>query len=61
VAGVPVGGDWRELLNSDAHEYGGSGVGNMGGVTATPDAAGGHPFSVRLTVPPLGCVFLGGR
>jgi 1,4-alpha-glucan branching enzyme len=61
VAGVPVGGAWSELLNSDAHEYGGSGVGNMGGVTATPDAVGGHPFSLRLTVPPLGCGFFGCR
>jgi 1,4-alpha-glucan branching enzyme len=61
VAGVPVGGDWRELLNSDAHEYGGSGVGNLGGVAAVPDAVGGHPFSLRLAVPPLGCVFLGCR
>jgi 1,4-alpha-glucan branching enzyme len=61
VAGVPQGGRWYELLNSDASEYGGSGVGNMGSVTAAPDPAGGHPFSLRVTVPPLGCIFLGCR
>jgi 1,4-alpha-glucan branching enzyme len=59
VSGVPAGGAWRELLNSDASEYGGSGVGNLGGVTAASEPAGGHPFSLHLTVPPLGCVFLG--
>jgi 1,4-alpha-glucan branching enzyme len=59
VAGVPVAGEWHELLNSDALEYGGSGIGNLGGSMAFPEPAGGEPFSLHLTVPPLGCVFLG--
>ena len=55
--GVPHGGFWRETLNSDAHEYGGSGQGNMGGVEAAPIAHHGRPFSLTLTLPPLGAVF----
>jgi len=58
VMGLPDGGNWRELLNSDAGFYGGSGVGN-GGLIPTRDS--GHhnqPFSVRLTLPPLGALFL---
>ncbi|HEY1829618.1 MAG TPA: 1,4-alpha-glucan branching protein GlgB [Acidimicrobiales bacterium] len=60
-AGVPELGTWRELLNSDAEEYGGSGVGNLGAVVATAEPWGGHPFSMRITAPPLGCVFFGCR
>jgi 1,4-alpha-glucan branching enzyme len=56
--GVPTGGYWRELLNSDAREYGGSGMGNMGGVQALPQSAHGRPYSLRLTLPPLGALFL---
>jgi len=56
--GVPREGYWRELLNSDAAEYGGSGVGNLGGVTAEPVPWHGHPFSVVLTLPPLAAVVL---
>ncbi len=56
--GVPRGGFWREMLNSDAAEYGGSGQGNMGGVEAAPLSCHGHYFSVALTLPPLGVVFL---
>ena len=56
--GVPVGGYWKELLNSDAHEYGGSGVGNMGGAEAMSEGIHGRPFSLRLTLPPLGALFL---
>jgi 1,4-alpha-glucan branching enzyme len=56
--GVPSAGFWRELLNSDAREYGGSGIGNMGGVHAEPQPAHGRPFSLRLTLPPLGALFL---
>jgi 1,4-alpha-glucan branching enzyme len=55
--GVPRGGFWRETLNSDAHEYGGSGQGNMGGVEAAPIAHHGRPFSLTLTLPPLGAIF----
>lgn len=54
--GVPACGYWRELLNSDAGEYGGSGVGNLGGIEAAHTPAHGYPFSLRLTLPPLGAV-----
>src|SRR6266853_1570492 len=47
--GVPSGGFWRELLNSDAHEYGGSGMGNLGGVHAEPQSVHGRPYSINLT------------
>ena len=56
--GVPCGGFWRELLNSDAKEYGGSGVGNMGGRTAEERPMHGRPYSLRLVLPPLSAVFL---
>jgi 1,4-alpha-glucan branching enzyme len=56
--GVPWGGYWRELLNSDAAEYCGSGLGNDGGMTAAPDASHGRPYSLNLTLPPLAVVFL---
>ncbi len=59
VAGVAEGGYWSELLNSDAETYGGSGIGNMGGAEAVPEPAGGHPFSLHVTAPPLSCVFFG--
>jgi 1,4-alpha-glucan branching enzyme len=58
LAGVPVGGYWKELLNSDAQEYGGSGVGNLGGVEAHAVPTHGMPRTLTLTVPPLGCLFL---
>jgi 1,4-alpha-glucan branching enzyme len=56
--GVPAGGYWRELLNSDAKEYAGSGVGNAGGVLAEEEPVHGRPFSLNLTLPPLGALFL---
>ena len=56
--GVPSGGYWRELLNSDAHEYGGSGMGNMGGTEALAETTHGRPYTLRLTLPPLGALFL---
>jgi len=56
--GVPSGGFWRELLNSDVTEYGGSGVGNLGGVYATERPVHGRPYSLELTLPPLGALFL---
>ena len=55
--GVPAGGYWRELLNSDAKEYSGSGMGNLGGVEAKPEPSHGRPFSLTLTLPPLGALF----
>ncbi|HET7705703.1 MAG TPA: 1,4-alpha-glucan branching protein GlgB [Thermoanaerobaculia bacterium] len=56
--GVPRGGHWREILNSDAPLYGGSGQGNLGGVDAAPIPLHGRRWSVNLTLPPLGAVFL---
>jgi len=56
--GVPTGGYWRELLNSDALDYGGTGAGNLGGVHAEEIPAHGRPWSLRLTLPPLGALFL---
>ena len=56
--GVPEGGLWKEIFNSDAAEYGGSGVGNMGGVEALPLPAHGRYHSLNLTLPPLAATFL---
>ncbi|MBO0689263.1 MAG: 1,4-alpha-glucan branching protein GlgB [Candidatus Dormibacteraeota bacterium] len=56
--GVPEGGFWRELLNGDAADYGGSGRGNLGGVEADAVPYHGRPFSLDLHLPPLAAVFL---
>jgi 1,4-alpha-glucan branching enzyme len=55
--GVPHGGYWREVLNSDATDYGGSGQGNSGGMEASPWPQHGHPWSLNITLPPLGMLF----
>ena len=54
--GVPLDRNWREILNSDAPLYGGSGQGNIGGVAASPLPIHGRPDSLNLTLPPLGVV-----
>ena len=56
--GVPCGGWWRELLNSDAECYWGSGVGNGGGAQAVAEPYHGRPWSLTLKLPPLGVLFL---
>jgi 1,4-alpha-glucan branching enzyme len=56
--GLPRAGRWRELLNTDAAVYGGSGVGNLGGVEAVEEPWHGLPASATITVPPLGAVWL---
>ena len=56
--GLPSGGRWREVLNTDAGEWGGSGVGNLGGVDAEPSRWHGRPYSAGLTLPPLGVLWL---
>ena len=56
--GVPRGGLWKERLNSDARDYGGSGAGNMGAVEASPLAFHGRHFSLSLSLPPLSILFL---
>jgi 1,4-alpha-glucan branching enzyme len=58
VLGVPAGGFWREVLNSDATVYGGSGQGNLGGVHAAPLSSHGRPYSVTLSLPPLATIML---
>jgi 1,4-alpha-glucan branching enzyme len=56
--GVPFGGRWREILNSDAERYHGSGVVNGEPLPAGSPGAHGREQSVEIRVPPLGCVFL---
>ena len=56
-AGVPTGGMWRELLNSDARQYGGSHQGNLGNVETAPIPSHGHYHSLTLTLPPLSALF----
>jgi 1,4-alpha-glucan branching enzyme len=55
--GVPRGGFWAEVLNSNAEMYGGSGCGNAGGVEATAKPAQGRTHSLSLTLPPLSVLF----
>jgi 1,4-alpha-glucan branching enzyme len=55
--GVDLPGVWREIVNTDAEEYGGSGQGNLGGVDATILPAHGRSHSLVITLPPLGAVF----
>jgi 1,4-alpha-glucan branching enzyme len=57
VVGVPNGGWWREVLNSDSGIYGGSGMGNLGGVEARAIQAHGRSHSLELMLPPLSAVF----
>jgi len=58
LVGVPYPGFWREILNSDAAIYGGSGCGNLGGLQAGSAGAHGRPYSLSLTLPPLAALFL---
>ncbi len=55
--GVPRSGLWKEVMNSDAAEYGGSGQGNLGGVQARPVPLHDRPYSLTVTIPPLAIVF----
>lgn len=57
-AGVPQAGEWREVINSDAVAYGGSGVGNLGRVAAHPGERDGYSASLSLNLPPLGGLVL---
>ena len=56
--GVPLPGHWREIVNTDAATYGGSNVGNQGGVWTDGDERHGFPHSVSLTLPPLSTLIL---
>jgi len=56
--GVPRGGRWRERLNSDARDYGGSGIGNFGSIESSPLPAHGKFHSLNLRLPPLAVLML---
>jgi 1,4-alpha-glucan branching enzyme len=56
MVGVPQGGFWKEILNSDSGEYWGSGQGNFGGLDANPVSVHGRSHSLTLVLPPLGMV-----
>jgi 1,4-alpha-glucan branching enzyme len=56
--GTPSAGFWKEVLNSDGLEYGGSGMGNLGGKETEEILCHGRPWSLDLTLPPLAAVFL---
>ena len=56
--GVPKAGSWREMLNSDAGVYGGSNLGNDGGVEAEAIGMHGHDHSVSVMIPPLATIVL---
>jgi 1,4-alpha-glucan branching enzyme len=56
--GVPSGGFWREVFNSDGQNYGGTGWGNMGGKHAEVEPLHGRPYTLTLTLPPLAAIFL---
>jgi len=58
VLGVPQPGFWREIVNSDAHDFGGAGWGNLGGVESAPVGAHGRENSISLTLPPLSTLIL---
>ena len=55
--GLPMGGRWVERMNTDAEIYGGSGMGNLGGVEAETVASHGRAFSARFTIPPLATLY----
>ncbi len=56
--GLPYAGVWREELNTDAADYGGSGIGNFGQVEAVTTPAYGFPASAHVTLPPLAVIYL---
>ena len=56
--GLPRSGRWREVVNTDSGFYGGSDVGNLGGIEAGPIAWQSQPFSAEITLPPLGTLWL---
>ena len=56
--GLPVAGEWTEIINTDATDYGGSGLGNLGRVTAVEVPSHGLPASAELVLPPLATIYL---
>jgi 1,4-alpha-glucan branching enzyme len=57
LIGVPYEGEWVEIFNSDAHAYGGSGQGNFGKISTSKKSAHGRPFTISVTLPPLGIIY----
>jgi len=55
--GVPRLGFWKEILNTDAEVYGGSGWGNFGGIKASEEPFHNRPYSINVSLPPLGCLY----
>jgi 1,4-alpha-glucan branching enzyme len=56
--GLPRGGRWLEAINSDSEHYGGSNLGNLGGLEAVDETWHGQPYSASLTLPPLSGLIL---
>ena len=56
--GLPYAGHWREAINTDAGAYGGSNIGNLGGVVAEARPSHGFPASAPLVLPPLATLYL---
>jgi 1,4-alpha-glucan branching enzyme len=56
--GLPLAGRWIEAINSDSEHYGGSNLGNLGGVEAVDEAWHGQPASAIVTLPPLSGLIL---
>ena len=56
--GLPAAGRWREIVNTDAADYGGSGMGNLGAINAVADGWHGQPASAAITLPPLSTLML---
>jgi 1,4-alpha-glucan branching enzyme len=56
--GLPRAGRWREVVNTDSGYYGGSDVGNLGGIESGPLGWMNQPFSAELRLPPLGTLWL---
>jgi 1,4-alpha-glucan branching enzyme len=57
LIGVPYEGQWVEIFNSDATAYGGSGQGNFGKISTSKKTAHGRPFTISVTLPPLGIIY----
>ncbi len=58
AVGAPAAGYYREIINTDAETYGGTNIGNLGGITATAEPRQGRSHSLKVNLPPLGCVAL---
>lgn len=56
--GVPLAGEYQEIINSDSQIYGGTNVGNLGRVVSTPKSIHGRPQSIEITLPPLGMLIM---